>query len=330
MATPGPTFGDDRKTGAWDASLRGQRRATILARAEDGDGFSWLASFKHDYLPVGTEAKGSVVLPILDANPLLFRQVMQRIEPYAIVIIDLQAYRDELVAGIAARMSPVIPPGADPVQFVLGVRYRDSQPQQILRSFILQRSVLGKLEDLLGWVGQPFGIKLDDDPDVSIGEGIDLTKHPALEELSDTQLALLLGKIAIAVGDALDPARQASAIEAYIEREALFGRGSFALHTILPEVRRDRIFDEGPRPVARALQDTHTDITTYLRRNMDTRLHRLTTPGRIEEHPSHQLLGLEAADIAATVATREYERHTDRAHAVKQLFPRVFLNHTWI
>jgi hypothetical protein len=68
-------------------SLRGSRRITVVARAEDSSGYEWVAALKRDYLPAGAEAKSAVVLPILDARREAWTLVSRAISSYAIVLI---------------------------------------------------------------------------------------------------------------------------------------------------------------------------------------------------------------------------------------------------
>ena len=84
--------------------LRGPRRVTIVARAEDGSVFDWLAAFKRDYLPQGVEAKSVNVLPILDHQPLARRFFLSNAEGYSIFIVDFHEFRRRLLDGIVAKL----------------------------------------------------------------------------------------------------------------------------------------------------------------------------------------------------------------------------------
>jgi len=136
------TFSDDTTSGRWSTHLRGSRKVTIVARAEDSHGFDWLAAFKREFLPQGVEAKSSNVLPILDAQPRARQNVLKNVEGYSIFIVDLHESRRRVLGDIVDRMRPVVPPGLDPFDFVLQIANPDSEAYQFLRQMALNGSVL--------------------------------------------------------------------------------------------------------------------------------------------------------------------------------------------
>lgn len=127
------TFSDDTTTGRWSVQLQGPRRVTIVARAEDGSDFNWLATFKRDFLPQGVEAKSTSVLPFLDTHAQARRSFVSNVEGYSIFIVDFHEFRRRVLDNLVTRFQSLIPPRLDPYEFVLDLVDPRSNARQFLR-----------------------------------------------------------------------------------------------------------------------------------------------------------------------------------------------------
>lgn len=153
--------------------------------------------------------------------------------------------------------------------------------------------------------------------------------------MDERHLASFLGRLGSALGDALSLDRQAQAIVESFEHGRLLATGNFAYRVVRAELEADRIYDVGSTQVRKQLEVAHRRICDYLDRATYSRLRGLVNCGVIDERPSHLELGIQAADIAAAMASKEYEsaaenEYGDRARAVKRIFARVSLNGCWL
>jgi hypothetical protein len=69
------TFSDDTTSGRWAKDLRGLRRVTLVARAEDKNEFEWLQALKVQLRLGQLEIKSTHVLPLFDAEPRVRKQI---------------------------------------------------------------------------------------------------------------------------------------------------------------------------------------------------------------------------------------------------------------
>jgi hypothetical protein len=189
---------------------------------------------------------------------------------------------------------------------------------------------------LLEWTSNPLACELKREGLYDYGhtQPVEIASRAALEKMDDAQLATFLGRLGAAVGDALSPERQAQAILESVEHSPYFPGGYFAWRVLNVELGTDRIYDIGPLPVRVELERAHTRIHDFVTREAHFRLGTLVQRGVVDERASHTELGLQAADIAAALACREYESVADdawaaRARAVKRMFARVCLNGQW-
>lgn len=331
------TFSDDTTSGKWSTQLRGHRKVTIVARAEDNHSFDWLAAFKRDFLPQGVEAKSSNVLPILDAQPRARQHVLKNLEGYSIFIVDLHEFRRRTFGDMVERLRPVIPPGLDPYDFVLQLPYPESDAHQFLRQMAVRESVLGRLEWLLGWCTNPFAEELNREglEPFASRRNVELADRTQLDDMDDRQLASFLARFGAAIGDALSPERQAEVLIRCIEDRRYFVGGYFACQLLRVDVETDKTYDIGPAPVLMQLELADNRIWHYVESEVGVSLEDRVRRGILDERASHVELGLQAADIAAALASCEYELASDdeegaRARAVKRLFARVLLNGRWV
>ncbi len=331
------TFSDDTTSGRWSTRLRGSRKVTIVARAEDDQGFDWFAAFKRDFLPQGVEAKSSNVLPILDAQPRARQYVLKNLAGYSIFIVDLHEFRSRILGGIVERLRPVIPPGLDPYDFVLQLPYPKSDAHQFLRQMAINASVLGRLEWLLEWSTNPFAeeMKREGLEPFASHRNVELADRAQLDDMDDRQLASFLARLGAAVGDALSPVRQAEELMRIAEDQRYFVGGHFACQLLRVDFETDKTYDIGPAPVLMQLELANNRIWNYVENKLAISLEDHVHRGILDERASHTELGLQAADIAAALAICEYELASDdeegaKARAVKRLFARVLLNGRWV
>lgn len=330
------TFSDDTTTGRWNRALVGGRRATIVARAEDQQGFDWLFALKRDYLPEGAEAKSVTILPIIDARPEAMRLVRVAIADYAIVIVDLQKFRDEMLDAIAGHLRPLVPSDIRARAFALEILETNSNAQNFLREIATKESVIGRLETLLSWSRNPFA-----EPAVAAGlteyfptQQVELMERDELGRMDQRQFQVLLARLGAAIGDSLSPTRHTEIIRHMVEEQRFFVPGHFACRALEVDVETDKTFDVGPLPVLLQLKRADDRIWNYVnegvQRSFATKLER----GTLDERVSHVELGLQAADIAASLAARTYEtalaENKSGIEAVKATFHRVLFNGRWV
>ena len=331
------TFSDDTFSGRWANSLRGLRRVTLVARAEDKNGFEWLQALKAQLRLGRSEIKSTHVLPLFDAEPQVRRQVLDNVEPYSIFIVDLHEHRRQLLDPLIKRFGKLIPPGQDPYEFVLQLQRDESDSRMFLRQVLLNRSVLGQLDSLLKWAADPFRLDVDEDlaPFVGRPAAPGLTLRPSLQELGERELALVLARLGAAVGDVLSPEQQSEALISAFDLSGSLASPFLAVRELTRGLAADRMFDVGSAPVWDEVKAAHLKIRSYVEQQVTHRLMRVARWGRLEQIPSHLELGLQAADIAAALAAREYELAGDRpsrsrAVEVKRYFAGVCLNGEWL
>jgi hypothetical protein len=334
---PRRTYSDDRATGEWATSLRGSRRVTVVARAEDSSGYEWVAALKGDYLPAGAEAKSALVLPILDARPEAWTLVSRAISSYAIVLVDVNEFGRQMAQDLVERVRFVVPPGEDPFEFVSNLRVGDSNASLFLRQATLSQSVLGRLEAVMEWSANPFAEELERAGFAEYGgrPEINLVDRERLLEMDDRQLANFLARFGAAVGDALSPQRQAEVIQRAIDEQRYFSPGYYATNLLRMDIETDKTYDVGSGLVLARLLEADGAIWNYVEKRSRWALLERFRRGTLHEEKSHLELGLQAADIAAALASRAYEHAEDissegRLVAVKRLFARVMFNGRWV
>lgn len=334
---PRATFSDDTTSGRWSTRLRGDRKVTIVARAEDNHSFDWLAAFKRDFLPQGVEAKSSNVLPILDTQPRARQYVLKSLEEYSIFIVDFHEFRRRTFGDLVERLRPVIPPGLDPYHFILHLPNAESDAHQYLCQMAVSPSVLARLEYLLGWCTNPFAEEFTREglEPLVTRRAVELADRTELDRMDERQLASFLARLGAAIGDALSPERQAEVLMRSVEERRYFVGGYFACQLLRLDLETDKTYDIGPAPVLTQLELADNRIWQYVEKEVGASLEDQVRRGTLNERPSHVELGLQAADIAAALASREYELTSDdeegaRAKAVKRLFARVLLNDRWV
>lgn len=322
-----PLFSDFTTTGHWAKNLRGFSRATVVARAEDRECFEWLVGFKREFLDEGEEAKSKNVLPILDNKPSAKKFVLRNIESYSIFIADLHEYRQLVLDNIIHKLHGIIPPGMNPYKFVLEIPQFGSAASDFIRQMAINDSVVGQIESFLSWAKYPYN-KFDRE---DIGNII--LHSSEVDLLDNNRLMILLSSLGSAIGDILAPDHLADTIIGNLNSQQFLTAGYLAQKVVIAVIEKDNIYDIGPAPILDNIRAAQERIYQYVDTNISSHIDDKIKPGIIEEKKSHTQLGLQAADIAAAIACREYELSDageNRGMAVKRIFNRVLLNGTWI
>jgi len=260
------TFSDDTTSGRWSTGLRGSRKVTVVARAEDPRGFDWLAAFKRDFLPDGVEAKSTTVLPIMEVQPQARDQVLRNVAGYAVIIVDLYEFRRRILGDIVDRLRPVIPPGLEPYDFVFQLPFPESNAHRFLRQMTVRESVLGRLESLIEWSANPLAdeMKKEGLETFAIQQQVELTNRLPLERMDDRQFAGFLARVGAAIGDALSPERQADVLARCLEERRYLVGGHFACQLLRVDVETDKTYDTGPAPVLIQLEEADNRIWQFV------------------------------------------------------------------
>lgn len=329
-------FSDETTSGQWDPRLRGLRRVTFLARAEDGGDSPWLR-YLYTKLPGhAVEPKSARLMALMLDSPEARRAVLRNIASYSVVVVNLHAYREEVLGKLVDQLRPIIPPGQDPFEFVLQLPRTGSRAQALLRQFILQASVIGHLEGFFRWASDPYGLEAELGKYGMGGRPApDLTSDTKVYALDERALTAYLARLASAVGDILSPQRQADAIMALVSGWQGLASPFLAVQQLTWGVDHDRIFDEGSKPVWDELEEANERVVTFLDDRAAQGLRLAVRPGILEERSSQLELGLQAADVAARIAAHAYETaETDvpleRARALQAIFAAVSYNGSWL
>jgi hypothetical protein len=140
-----------------------------------------------------------------------------------------------------------IPAGRDPYEFILALPYPGFDFAARIRELAISDSVLGHIESLLEFATDPFaGISSRERKE--LGPYADrrrpeLLNRVELQGMGDRQLGMLLGRLGVAIGDALSPKRQAVAILESFADHRYFRGGYFAYKVLSLDIATDRIYD---------------------------------------------------------------------------------------
>jgi hypothetical protein len=327
------TFTDDTTSGGINPTLRNERRVTVAAKAEFSLGFDWLEALKHDHLRPGVEAKSSSVLQMMDQDSRVREQVLSNVSSYPIIIVDLYESRNAALGEIVDDLRHVIPPGVDACHFVLQLTDRDSNAHNFVIQMMLDDSVLGRLENLLECLSRPMK---NDSGTTGCGPSayanVRLADRHELEAMNNRHLSNFLARLGAVIGDALSPQGLTEAFIQCRENRRYFDSGYVACQLLRREVEADKSLDDGHLPVMKHLEEADERIWRFANQQAERSLAEYVRRGQLTEQVSHAVLGLQAADIAAAFACREYERSQDdgRVQAVKRYFPHVLLEGKWV
>jgi hypothetical protein len=324
------TFADETSTGeSRGAEYRGIGRATIAARCEADDHFEWLSRLACDFLPKGEEAKSKVLLPLMESNPRLRDTVLNNLQNSTIVIVDFYEHTRSLIEAAYSAVRLPMPSSGDPLAPLRSQESLRPLAESIIhhaRETAILCSSIPRIEGLLQTAAQISYVPL--------GTGPELFDRRALREMSDKQVKELVGRFSVALADAFRPDVREKAMEQFHDLLRIYSPGHIAVVSIQHAMEPDRIYDQGSDPVFDMLLKAHLDIEKRLEGARNEYILEASRPGTLSQEDSRGFLGLQAADIAAAIARREFERSPrrlhDGAHAVPQLFSRVLFNDQWL
>ncbi len=323
------TFADETTTGRFQSESRGVRRALIAAQV-DGRDYDWWLQFERDFLPGVAEPKSDLVIPIIemDSRPrdTLLDGLVTRASA-TIVIIDFSEYMASLVRGLYERVG--IPQETDPFEVIEQRRLGPDVTEAIyryVRDAAIERSAVSPIE----WL---FQEALAEAPVLLPDESGELVDRVALRALDANQQRELIARFSVTFGEALDPRRQADILAQRLEEMRYFSSGHFNYKRLEETLAADRTFDEGSRPAFQMLAEAHQIMADKLDQAWYGQFSRARL-GTVREEDSRNALGIQVADIAAAVASREYELAQgtvrQKAERVRAVFGRVLLNDEWM
>lgn len=323
------TFVDETTTGRFQAESRSPRQALIAAQV-DGRDYEWWAQFKRDYFPEIPEPKSTLVIPLIDRDHRARDRLLEGFARAntAIVIIDLSEYTASLVRTFYARVG--IPDEANPFEVIAQRRLPPHAAEAIfryVRDTAIERSAVSRIE----WL---FQEALAHAPVILQEEHGELVDREALRALGANQQRELIARLSITFGEALDPRRQAEVLARIVQEQMrYFTTGHLAFLRLEGTLTVDRTFDRGAQPAFQMLIEAHEQMVGVLDRAYYRQFER-TRAGAVKEEDSRNVLGIQVADIAAAVASREYELADgtvrQKAERVRATIGRVLLNDEWL
>jgi hypothetical protein len=319
-------YADETRTGI-EPSFREWGRALVAARADGHDDFDWLARIRRDHLPGLTEVKSQHVLELTLVDSRVRTQVIDAVRDYSIFVVDLQAHYSALMATLRAKLS--IPLSIDPIAFLA----EDEARAEVARAYLdgvragaVFQSTIPVVENMLRSAMQAVGLRPSGDAT--------LVDRRVLLEMGDREFKELLVRFAVALGDAMDPRKQADFIAENGDALRFWSEGQFCCFALSEEVGYDLFLDKGTARVFRMVEDAHGKIVSTLDEARRRFFISTLRGGKVVEEDSRLVLGIQAADVAAAIASREYQKHPeDRlrgAHGIRAIFSRVLWNTTWL
>jgi hypothetical protein len=324
-----PTYTDETKTGRPpNTAFQGLGNATIAARIEDHNGFEWLRKFGETFHP-GAELKSKLVLEIMKFNSKANTYILDHIGEATIFIVDFcESYRI-LLAGLSGyHGNPPLTRG-QAKDFITSAKSRFNWSSAFLaaiRDHEICSTIIPEVEGLIMVAAKDSGIYLP-------GSGLPIDRR-ALQQANDQTFKECVARFAVAFGDAIaDEQIEANIIQAY-EKRRYFSSAYIAFKTLGETLSVNRYYDKGNVEAFNRVQDAHTKVIGILDALNSSFLNEQAQRGSLKQVNSKQYLGIQAADIAAGIASREYERFPDNgrdgAICLKTIFNRVLLNDEWI
>lgn len=323
------TFADETKTGRFRVESRGVQQALVAAQV-DGRDYDWWLQFGQDFLPGIKEPKSSLIIPLMERDGRARDRLLDGLVTRAnatIVIIDFSEHMASLVRGLYERVG--IAREDDPFEVIAQGRLSADVTEAVfryVRDTAIERSTVGRVE----WL---FQEALAGAPVILPDESGELVDRGAVRALKGDQQRELIARFSVTFGEALDPRRQADILARGLQEMRYFSSGHFAYKRLEETLAADRTFDEGSRPAFQILAEAHQKMADTLDQAMYGQLSR-ARPGTVSEEDSRNALGIQVADIAAAVASQEYElaqgMARQKAERVRAVFGRVLLNDEWI
>lgn len=329
MSRPFPTYSDDTNTGKKSRAFRGFGRATIAARVDDPNGFEWLLRVRRDFLPPNAEAKAALVLAVVDNNTQARDIVLPNIGRASIVISDLAEHYRSLLSAIYEGMGKKVPAGVDAIDLITRDDIKKEISEQVidyLRETAISQTVIPQIEGVLRYAATRAGLPP--------GDGDKIVDREALRGLDQKGFQEFATRFAVAFADSISPQRRAEAIMEVMRSGHMLDPGYVGLVSLESSVSRDYFFDVGNAKAFRELEQAHGRIHAAFEAVRDTFFWANLRGGKVVQEDSAQMLGIQAADVAAGFASRLYEESPgDRSTAARKLkndFERVLLNDRWV
>jgi len=178
-----------------------------------------------------------------------------------------------------------------------------------IRNHEISTTIIPQVEGLIVLAAKESGIYLP-------GGGFPIDRN-ALQQANDQTFKECVARFAVAFGDAIaDEQIEANIIQAYEERR-YFSSDYIAYKVLGETLSVDRYYDKGNAEAFDRVHDAHTKVIGILDTLNSSFLNKQPKRGSLRQVDSMQYLGIQAADIAAGIASREYERFQIMAEKVR-------------
>ncbi|MFQ5961464.1 MAG: hypothetical protein ACE5MG_08700 [Candidatus Methylomirabilales bacterium] len=320
-------YGDETTTGRQSPSFRYLGRATIAARTSESAGFEWLLRIRREFLPGVAEPKSDLVLELIEHDRGARDLVLGNVGSASILVIDLAEHYRQIFGEMCRVLGLPEPIAPESINLLLRGQHKELATSilRLARQSALYSTAIPTVEALFR-----DSLKACDIP---IGEGNELVNRAALQEMGAQEFREMLARFSLAFADALDPVRQASRFMEVAEQRYL-PPGYFSVLVLGDTLNVDVTLDVGSVEAFNQVRTAHELVADRLAAAQRARLGRPPPHGRLLQDDSREVLGIQAADIAAGIAAREYERYPENrrggAEALKQMFDRVFFNDDWV
>ena len=254
--------------------------------------------------------------------------VLNHIANASVFITDLGEHYRDLLTGVFRKIGKAPPTRSEGIDFLARTELQRSFSEKLLtaaREFALFQTTIPQVESLVREAVSRAGMpSRDNEP---------LVDRNALREMNQKTFREFVTRFAVAFADCLSPDRQAANIISAIESERFLVSGYIAFVTLGEVVTINRFFDVGDAKAFNELEKAHAKIEASLSRVQGQFFWLNIRGGRLKQEDSAQLLGIQAADLAAAIASIEYEEfpndRTAGIAAIKQKFHRVLVNGRW-
>ncbi|MEW6364968.1 MAG: hypothetical protein AB1714_10050 [Acidobacteriota bacterium] len=323
------TYSDETSTGSRCDAFRGIGRASIAARTEDPSGFEWVRALKRDHFPDKVELKAPLVLAVMGTNNLVRKQVLDNVSSATIVIVDISEHYRRLLTRICEMTGNPPPTRGEALSHAL----ERATSREFARAYVvrlregtIESTAVPKIETMLRDLLQEAGSG-------AVDRQLFVNRED-LRTMSGQEFEQFVARLSDTFADALAPERQEAAISAAQRTKRILTPGYLGFVTLGQTISVDRHFDRGFQSSFKELTRVHDRVLRSLEGVKESFFVSTLHGGTLQQHDSAQLLGIQAADIAARIAADEYERFPDDRSAgvaaVKKRFGRVFLNDGWV
>lgn len=323
------TYIDETSTGVLSAKKRGLGRATIAANYPGSAGVEWLERLRFK-LPKGSEIKSDVVIPIMKTSPDVEKLVWEGVQHSNIAIIDFSEYTRKLIRSFCEALDISIPKDVlvDKVWQDESIIPKDiaSGILHFAREQNIEKTVIPHIEWLVAYATKnPIS-------ELKVLGDFRALNRDVLKELNEREFQELIARFTLAVAEALRPDFQSNAVLDTLEKHGFIAEGAIEYMAVTNAITTDRIYDYGTERVFEMLKEAHARIEERLEA-CSFHHFALTRPSNISQEDSAKVLGLQAADLSAALARREYEGQgtlpEGGIRAVKNRFEHVILNDEW-